>query len=648
MSTPHPILPAVDSSSDAPGPVNLPSVGTPASPPTPAPGPAHPSLANSVMVGYQGWYRTPDDGAQMQWDHYQIGGGQFQPGSASPPQQEMLNIDYWPDVSDLPATSQVNTPFLLADGVTPAPVFSSSDPAVINHHFGLMRQYGIDGAFVQRFAVGFNATAPAQNPGQVLQWELAAAQAAGRSLAVMYDLSGFPGDPTAAVLADWSNLVATLNLTQNPAYQYHRGRPLVGVFGVGFNDGRAYSVADTGSLLPALTDLGLCVLAGVPSGWCQAQNWRTGQRDASNDTDLLAVLAGVDVISPWTPGRFSDLGEAQLWCENYWLPDIQWCRQHGVDYLPVVFPGFSDCNQQAGMALNRTPGTGASRVDRVDGRFLWAQYRLLMNAGCTMFYQAMFDEMDEGTQIFKVAQNPPPGQNLINYPAPLPNDYYLQLVGYAASQVHQTPVPTQPAQLPHVFSDAVNSYLAQNDALAYQAAALSYTGNAALAQYLATLAAWMPGTQPDLAPPWVPVIGSAMPWWAPPPAAGSTPVDQSGACVQLGGQWPVRPVTSTDPTATVTWDLPVPAAATYQLLIRYPNEGQSVLSAARLVVTQGGGALFSSAVNLQVDALQWNEITSVPLAAGRCRVALSNPNPQTPASLKLPFFEAWLMLAAPG
>lgn len=50
--------------------------------------------------------------------------------------------------------------------------------------------------------------------------------------------------------------------------------------------------------------------------------------------------------------------------------------------------------------------------------------------GCEMIYVAMFDEVDEGTAIFKCVNNPPRGKAsaFMDYEG-LPSDFYLRLTG---------------------------------------------------------------------------------------------------------------------------------------------------------------------------------------------------------------------------
>jgi hypothetical protein len=57
-------------------------------------------------------------------------------------------------------------------------------------------------------------------------------------------------------------------------------------------------------------------------------------------------------------------------------------------------------------------------------------------AGASMVYVAMFDEVDEGTAIFKCANNVPVGEKskFLTFEG-LPSDYYLRLVGIATKMI---------------------------------------------------------------------------------------------------------------------------------------------------------------------------------------------------------------------
>ena len=118
--------------------------------------------------------------------------------------------------------------------------------------------------------------------------------------------------------------------------------------------------------------------------------------------------------------------------------DLAWCREHGKDYLPVVFPGFSWHNLKGGDAPTNA-------IPRLKGKFLWSQYAEAKKAGASMIYQAMFDEMDEGTCIFKCANNVPVGASpFVTYEG-LPSDFYLRLVGEAGRMLRgEIPVTPEP------------------------------------------------------------------------------------------------------------------------------------------------------------------------------------------------------------
>ena len=58
------------------------------------------SLIGKVMAGYQGWFTTDGDGAELGWHHY-TRRGQFRPG--------MCNIELWPDMSELSPSEKFAT-----------------------------------------------------------------------------------------------------------------------------------------------------------------------------------------------------------------------------------------------------------------------------------------------------------------------------------------------------------------------------------------------------------------------------------------------------------------------------------------------------------------------------------------------------------
>jgi len=65
-------------------------------------------------------------------------------------------------------------------------------------------------------------------------------------------------------------------------------------------------------------------------------------------------------------------------------------------------------------------------VPRRGGKFLWEQFRELSKLGVDSVLVAMFDEVDEGTAIFKVSNTPPTQAVFVTYDG-MPADWYLRL-----------------------------------------------------------------------------------------------------------------------------------------------------------------------------------------------------------------------------
>jgi hypothetical protein len=162
-------------------------------------------------------------------------------------------------------------------------------------------------------------------------------------------------------------------------------------------------------------DGGNTVMIGVPTGW------RTLNGDALYNDTLTIIAQTADIISPWFVGRFSDSSSVIGFANTNVESDIAWCKNNNKDYLPVAFPGFS--------WHNMNPTSPLDQIPRLGGDFLWTQYYNFIRVGATMVYQAMFDEINEGTAIFKCTNDPPVGASTFVTYEGLPSDQYLWLVG---------------------------------------------------------------------------------------------------------------------------------------------------------------------------------------------------------------------------
>ena len=218
------------------------------------------TLNGKVMCGYQGWFAAEGDGAGRGWVHW-TSRNRFEPGRCK--------IDLWPDVSELDQDERFATPFRHADG-RPADVFSSFNRKTVLRHFQWMKDSGIDGVFVQRFINDVSHPKGLRHVNVVLNHCREGANLHGRTYAVMYDLSGLGGGQMQRVMDDWKLLIDRMRITQDPAYLHHNGKPVVTVWGFGFNDRRRYTPKEGLELLKFLKDdprYGCTVMLGVPTYW---------------------------------------------------------------------------------------------------------------------------------------------------------------------------------------------------------------------------------------------------------------------------------------------------------------------------------------------------------------------------------------------
>jgi hypothetical protein len=375
------------------------------------------SLHGNVMAGYQGWFMAKGDGFEPGFVHW--GGVDREPPTCT--------VDMWPDLTEYGAAEKFPTNFRHKDGST-AHVFSSTVKETVVRHFDWMRQYDIDGAFVQRFAVTINPDQPNgwqdQRTNRVLSNCREAANRSGRGFAVMYD-TDFDRATCERLMKDWSRLVGQMKILETNSYMHHAGGPVVSLWGFGF-DHRKFDAKASRELFQFLKkpENGACtIMLGVPNDW---RSW-TDER-----IDLIKEFC--TVVSPWNVGRYGNPEQAAKHFERFWPGDLEFCKEEGKDYYPVVFPGFSWTNL-------RKFTTPLNQIPRMKGKFLWSQFELVKKYGMDMAYVAMFDEVDEGTAIFKVTNDPPVGQ-FVTYEG-LPSDAYLQI-----TQSGRNLLKGRPAQFP--------------------------------------------------------------------------------------------------------------------------------------------------------------------------------------------------------
>ena len=412
----------------------LPAPSPPAAAEPPTPRPHKPidaaSLRGKVLCGYQGWFRCPGDRSKLGWIHWSRDPTRITP--------ETVSFEMWPDLSEYSRAERFPAPgFTYPDG-RQAELFSSDNWSTVLRHFRWLESYGIDGVWLQHFVVDLpGAPGAMRYPSRmrVLEYVRRAAAETGRVWAVSYDIAGMPTDHIYDVLTrNWRALVDA-GITRDTRYLHEGGRPVVELWGF-------YRENPSNRMTPALGNR-LIDLFGAPGPYSAflvgGGDWAWRRNPDPAWHKMLRRLNG---YSPWNVGNYwTDSAGRRHATTDYWADDRRECERGGMVWLPVVYPGFRWNN------LKRH-APGLTSIPRRKGQFLWEQFAALARLGAREATVAMFDEVDEGTAIFKVTSAPPPQGDFLGLEG-MPSDWYLRLVGegskmLAGKRTVSERIPIQP------------------------------------------------------------------------------------------------------------------------------------------------------------------------------------------------------------
>jgi hypothetical protein len=386
------------------------------------------SYKGKAMFGYQGWFGHPDDNSPR--PNYWHWGNMDRIGITS------LSIDMVPDMREYCADERYETAYTYPNGEV-VPVFSSGNRATVKRHMKWVRDYNTDGVWVQRFISEYNDRVVMAFRDSTTVFVKEGCEEYGRVFAIMYD--GIAGRVN-NIKTDWKHLVDNLELTDSESYLNHNNRPIVALWGYTVRDDA--KVEELEELIEFFhnnpdSKYRASIKLGVNDNF-----WKKGDRWSN-------ALAQVEVISPWSVGRYSNQGGYNSYEKNQLIPGKAWCEQRGILYVPVVFPGFGWYNLRNGNSpMNQIPRDG--------GDFFWLQAYGAMKNKVESVYFAMLDEVDESTAFFKTAENSsqsPAQENWLNLDADgynLPSDWYLRCAGQAAEMLREdfdlTPVLGTPKE----------------------------------------------------------------------------------------------------------------------------------------------------------------------------------------------------------
>ena len=422
-------------------------------------------IKNKIVAGYQGWHAMHGDGV--------INGAFHWP------------TEIWPDVSAYNSSDLFPSWFSNLGNSDSAELYSSARPGVVDQHFKWMQEYGIDVAAVQRVMIGSLDSLQWRHTNIVLDNVMHSAEKYGIQFYITYDITNYKhqafdpygtNDIYTGIIDDYRNSYIKDKYANSPAYLTVDDKPVIQIWGIGVN-GNCVNITPQNciDLIDFFHDEGFYVIGGIPTGW------RTGQiTDGYANFRNTDAYNKLDMISPWLTGRQLSITGSGAYTvesvyENIVADDIAYCREKGIDYMPVVAPGYA-WYIQAGKADTRI-----NQVKRDSGDFMWAQAVRAVDKGSDAIYIGMFDEYDEATSIIPAATDSsmiPQGEYFQTYSIDntwLSSDFYLRLTNEIGrllkgertvvdyNEKHGLPYSKGPVYLRSSF-EVIDNYRSDNNA----------------------------------------------------------------------------------------------------------------------------------------------------------------------------------------
>ncbi len=377
-------------------------------------------FSRQVTLGYQGWFAAKGDGISNQWHHWS-------PYNETPTINN-IQFELYPDVSEYHPDDLFPTKLPKLKNGQPAKLFSSARAGVVDLHFKWMKQYGLDGIALQRFSSELWHGGHKKHRNKVTELVKKSAEKYCRTFYIMYDLTGTNrSNMVKIVKQDWNRVLdKTLQVSESNQYARSQGKPVIGLWGLGFNSpAHNFTKQQASELIQWFKNKGFYVVGGVP------YNFRLSKQDSR--AKWSNVYKQFDMLLPWSVGRYREKKELAHHFRTIWSRDLAFIQRNRQAMKRVIFPGFSWSNWKKGRK---------NQIPRKRGDLFWNQAYLANQLGLGV-YIAMFDEYDEGTAIAKSATTPdltPSNQYFLTWDADgyaLSSDYYLRLAGKITQMIHR-------------------------------------------------------------------------------------------------------------------------------------------------------------------------------------------------------------------